>query len=174
VGHFLRTFSSLKGLPVFDTCTGSRLGEVCDLCITGKGEVNSLLIKMVSLFSVKKQLPIGSVESFGTDGIMTRKKYLHPFCSDKVFTFVHRKPIEGILIFDKNGETLGRLKDVYFLENLGMIVGYQLTDGFFSDLLEGNKIIQTKTPPAIGKDAIIVTTERVRGGCHAYLSKLPK
>jgi len=170
----LRTFSSLNRLPVFDVCTGSRLGEVCDLCISEKGEVKSLLVKTVSLFSVKKQLPIDSVECFGVDCIMTKKEWLIPFCSDKIFTFFHKQSIEGTPFFDKNGEILGRLKDVYFLENLGMIVGYELTDGFFSDLLEGSKIIRTNTPPAIGKDAVIVTPERVRGGFHAYLSKLPE
>lgn len=45
---------------------------------------------------------------------------------------------------------------VYFNEQLGKIVGYKVTDGFFSDITERTQLIESETPPAIGKDAIIV------------------
>ncbi|WML47425.1 PRC-barrel domain-containing protein [Neobacillus sp. PS3-34] len=56
----------------------------------------------------------------------------------------------------KRGNSVGLLKDVYFLEELGTIVGYEYTDGFFSELSEGKRVINSVEPPAIGKDAIIV------------------
>ncbi len=57
------------------------------------------------------------------------------------------------------GEKLGIVEDVYFQEELGTIVGYECTDGFFSDLKEGKRVVKTDEPPAIGKDTIIVNVE---------------
>jgi uncharacterized protein YrrD len=60
------------------------------------------------------------------------------------------------MMISKSGESLGLLQDVYFHEELGTIVGYEITDGFFSDITDGKQIIHSEKPPAIGKDAIIV------------------
>jgi uncharacterized protein YrrD len=60
------------------------------------------------------------------------------------------------VMLSKSGETLGMLKDVYFLEEMGTIVGYEITDGFFSEITEGNQMIQSEKPLTVGKDAIIV------------------
>ena len=67
------------------------------------------------------------------------------------------------------------LDDVYFLEEVGTIVGYELTDGFFSDITQGKRVIRTPHPPKIGKDAIIVSVNKLRGGMpHDEMSELPK
>jgi|UPI000425B63A uncharacterized protein YrrD len=47
------------------------------------------------------------------------------------------------------------VKDVYFYEKVGTIVGYKVSDGFFSDLTQGS-IARTLMPAAIGRDAIII------------------
>ena len=59
----------------------------------------------------------------------------------------------------KEGERLGFLEDVYFMEEVGTIIGYELSDGFFSDIMEGKRVIRADQPPAIGKDAIIVNVK---------------
>ena len=65
----------------------------------------------------------------------------------------------GKSLFTKEGEQLGLLEDVYFLEEVGTIVGYKCSDGFFSDILEGKRVVESDEPPAIGKDAIIVNVK---------------
>ena len=35
-----------------------------------------------------------------------------------------------------NGRELGWVEDVYFREELGTLVGYELSDGFLADVLE--------------------------------------
>ena len=47
------------------------------------------------------------------------------------------------MMISKEGERLGLLEDVYFLEEVGTIVGYELSDGFFSDIMEGKRVIKT-------------------------------
>ena len=63
------------------------------------------------------------------------------------------------MMISKEGERLGFLEDVYFMEEVGTIIGYELSDGFFSDIMEGKRVIRADQPPAIGKDAIIVNVK---------------
>jgi uncharacterized protein YrrD len=48
------------------------------------------------------------------------------------------------------------LEDVYFQEEVGTIIGYELSDGFFSDLVEGRRMIKKPNKLFIGKDALVV------------------
>lgn len=157
MGLLLRTFSLLKGQPVFDQQNGSKLGEVSDLCMTNSGMVKGLLVKKGALFKQICFLPINNVASFGWDGVMINgANQMERLKEEPEYTFAHQHSLNGKLLLSKSGDTLGLLQDVYFQEELGTIVGYEVTDGFFADLSEGKQIIQIETPPTIGKDAIIV------------------
>jgi uncharacterized protein YrrD len=65
----------------------------------------------------------------------------------------------GMVMMTNEGEQLGLLEDVYFLEEMGTIIGYKCSDGFFSDIMDGKRVVKTDEPPAIGKDAIIVNVK---------------
>jgi uncharacterized protein YrrD len=157
VGLALRTFSLLKGLPVFEVKSGNKIGEVCDLCISGNGRVKGLLLKKGAFFKQTFFLNIQDVTSFGWDGIMINDiGKLDSIKKTPEYTFIHNHSLSGKMIYSHDGESLGLLKDVYFLEEMGTIVGYEITDGFFSDISEGKRVIQALEPATIGKDAIIV------------------
>jgi uncharacterized protein YrrD len=147
----------LKGQPVFETSSGTKIGEVSDLCISSNGKVKGLLIKKGVLFKQSLFLDIQKVASFGWDGVMIEDNgHLEKLKESPEFTLTHQHSIDGMMMISKSGESLGLLKDVYFQEELGTIVGYEITDGFFSDITEGKQVIQSEEPLAIGKDAIIV------------------
>ncbi|CAH2717226.1 hypothetical protein BACCIP111895_04416 [Neobacillus rhizosphaerae] len=153
----MRTFSLLKGQPIFETRNGTKIGEISDLCISSNGQVKGLLVKKGVFFKQSFFLDIQKVTSFGWDGVMIE----NPLCLEKLkehseYTLKHQHSIDGMLMLSKNGKALGLLKDVYFHEEVGTIVGYEITDGFFSDITEGKQVIQSEKPLAIGKDAIIV------------------
>ncbi len=153
----MRTFSLLKGQPVFDRNTGTKIGEVVDLCITSQGTVEGLLVKKGAFFKQTCFLAIHKVSSFGSDGIMIDgPELLEKVKSIPKHTIVHQHSLTGKMLISKSGRSLGLLEDVYFQEELGTIVGYEVTDGFFTDITEGKQVIETELPPAIGKDAIIV------------------
>jgi uncharacterized protein YrrD len=157
VGLALRTFSLLKGLPVFEVKSGKKIGEVCDLSISGNGLVEGLLLKKGSFFKQTVFLDIRNVDSFGWDGVMIDDAAkLESNKTPPEYTFLHQHSINGKMLYSQHGESLGLLKDVYFLEELGTIVGYEITDGFFSEISEGKRVIKAGEPAAIGKDAIIV------------------
>jgi uncharacterized protein YrrD len=159
-GQSLRTFSLVKGLPVFELTSGSILGEVSDLCISGNGKVEGLLVKKKALFHKQQFIDIKNIASFGPDGVMVRaSEVLEPVSRQPVYTLEHQRKLSGKMMMSAEGEKLGLVEDVYFLEELGTIVGYECSDGFFSDMMEGKRVIKTVHPPAIGKDTIIVDVE---------------
>ena len=158
VGDSLRTYSLLKGKSVFEIKSGSKIGEVCDLAISDDGRVKGLLIKKGVIFKKTWIIYVENVTSFGVDGVMIEdRKQLEPLIETfDNYTFETGQPLLGKALMTKEGQRLGILEDVYFLEEVGTIVGYECSDGFFSDIIEGKRVVKTDKPPAIGKDAIIV------------------
>jgi uncharacterized protein YrrD len=156
----LRTFSLLKGLPVIELASGSKIGEVSDLSISSRGIVKGLLVKKGVIFKKNFIINVENVSSFGFDGVMVEHRdVLEPIDIQNDFTFENYHRLAGRMMMTAEGEKLGLLEDVYFLEEAGTIIGYELSDGFFSDIMEGKRVIKTAEPPAIGKDAIIVNVK---------------
>ncbi|MBS4191404.1 PRC-barrel domain-containing protein [Bacillus sp. FJAT-49705] len=153
----MRTFSLLKGLPVIEIKSGTKIGEVFDISISGYGVVKGLFVRKSALLKKTFLLDVKDVASFGWDGVMVEDQtVLQPIKKTEDYTFESQNRLTGKIIMTREGERLGLLEDVYFQEEMGTIVGYELSDGFFSDMLEGKRVIKTEVPPAIGKDAIIV------------------
>lgn len=155
----LRTLSLLKGLPVYNEKTGKILGQVVDLCINNSGQVDSLLLDGKGMFQRDRLIPLNQISSFGTDGVMVTCEIeaLPIVHTNKAIHFLNshhglfRKPV-----LTAEGEKLGLLEDVYFQEEMGTIIGYEITDGFFADITEGKKVVKTKRPITVGKDVIVV------------------
>ncbi|RDI44092.1 PRC-barrel domain-containing protein [Falsibacillus pallidus] len=172
----MRTFSLINGLAVFLT-NGEQAGCVCDIYISEHGRVTGIAMKAKGLFPKKYRLPIESVIAIGPDGILidSKEHLQRGNGEDGEYTLLHHQPLIGRKTLSMEGECLGELEDVYFLEKLGTIVGYELTDGFFADIIEGKRVISTPVPPLIGKDSIIVSTDYMRGGLpYDEMSKLPE
>lgn len=159
VVNLLRTLSFIQHMVLVDLNSGEVIGKVCDLCISKEGNVTGLLCECNGFFKKRRFLPLESIHSIGKEGIMIDRDCLMTMEDDFFdYTLHHQESINGRMTYTKTGDRLGLLSDVYFQENLGTIVGVEISDGFFSDLMEGKLIVQTDKPPTIGKDAIIVET----------------
>lgn len=161
-GGILRTFTLLKGVSVYEKESGSRVGEVNDLIISATSDsVQFLLVKQGMLFKRTAQLDIQDVTSFGSDGVMIEDRtLLKPIKRGSDSSIVFCRSLSGNMLLSTEGEQLGLIEDVYFMEELGTIVGYQCSDGFFSDIKEGKRVIKTDEPLQYGKDAIIVNVKK--------------
>jgi uncharacterized protein YrrD len=156
----LRTFSLLKGLPVYELKSGVKIGIVCDLNISSNGLVKGLLVKKGVLIKKTFCIDIQKVTSFGFDGVMVEDGHVLELLTEPAeFTLENNDRLQGRMMISEEGERLGFLEDVYFMEEVGTIIGYELSDGFFSDIMEGKRVIKADQPPAIGKDAIIVNVK---------------
>ncbi len=171
----LRTFSLLKDTPIYNE-QGELFGSVCDICIESNGRVTHLLLQKKGLMGKKFILPMEEVTSWEENGITLRAgEKLIPYCKDeRTYTMTHDQPLAKIKTISPEGETLGLLDDVYFLEEMGTIVGYELTDGFFSDITKGKRIIRTPLPPQIREETLVMSVNKLRGGHDDEMSELPK
>ena len=57
----------------------------------------------------------------------------------------------GRMMISEEGERLGFLEDVYFMEEVGTIIGYEISDGFFSDIMEGKRVIKADNHLRLGR-----------------------
>lgn len=156
----MRTFSSIKELPVYDKGTGKQLGRVLDLSFDKKGIVNGLMIDTKGLLKKNKLIPFSEIASFGKDGVMLSSEPIVKRTKEKLnkayFLQNGHDRIIGKPLVTTEGEKLGLVEDVYFQEELGTIIGYEVTDGFFADMTEGRKVYQSKKPLTIGESILIV------------------
>lgn len=156
----MRTFSSIKDLPVYDKSTGKELGRVLDLCFDEKGIVNGLMMDTKGLLKKNKLIPLSQISSFGMDGVMLFDEPEVDHMAQKLmgmhFLQNGHDRIIGKPLVTTEGEKLGLVEDVYFREELGTIIGYEVTDGFFADMTEGRKVYKSVKPLTVGENILIV------------------
>ncbi|QGQ47367.1 PRC-barrel domain-containing protein [Metabacillus sediminilitoris] len=155
----MRTFSKLKGLPVYSNHDGNILGYVTNLCLSSNGFVHGLMIEGKGLFQRDRFVPIHSIHALGENGVMVddKNKLLSIQEMRGNYTYSTYDDIHFKTVLTKDGERLGLLEDVYFSEQMGTIEAYELTDGFFADIAEGKKVVKASGEPlTIGKDTIVI------------------
>ncbi len=153
----MRTFNLLKGVPVFNSKTGKALGVVSDLQFTHEGAIQSIVVDSKGIFERDRHISINRILSFGPDGIMVNATNALQTGYDKTsHYFCHNHGLLGQLLYTTEGEKLGIVEDVYFDENLGTILGYEISEGFFADLSEGKRVIKTNAPLQYGEDIILI------------------
>ncbi|QFT89986.1 PRC-barrel domain protein [Bacillus sp. THAF10] len=154
----MRTFSRVKGMLIYDIASGNKIGRILDFCIEEPGQLKGLIMDGKGIFHRQKLLPFEYIQSFGEDGVMVDKHLLTPISKEKGQVYFHHyHGIKGKSFMTGEGQNLGLLEDVYFDEETGTIVGYEVTDGFFADFVEGKKIIRNPSDLIIGKDTVVVS-----------------
>ncbi|WP_078382664.1 PRC-barrel domain-containing protein [Sutcliffiella halmapala] len=154
----MRTFSRVVGMLIYDVASGNKVGRITDFCIVEPGQVKGLLIDGKGIFHRTKFLPYEYIQSFGDDGVMVDpKEFSSVTKEDGQVYFLKYHGIKGKSFLTGEGNKLGLLDDVYFEEETGTIVGYEVTDGFFADMAEGKKVINHPSDLIIGKDTVVVS-----------------
>lgn len=155
---FLRTFASLSGQSVFDLETASEIGKVIDLSLdVASQKVNGLVIDQKGWFNQHLLLPIEKVRQFGTDGIViSSKNVLMPLNKKSLSLNEGKARLKGKLLLSTEGEKLGLVEDVYFQEEMGKIIGYEVTEGLLAEMKEGKKIVKTNAPLIVGEEVLMI------------------
>lgn len=143
---------------------GKQVGIVRDAWFDEHWQLNGLILEYAKWFAVKvRTVQWSAVLACGEDAvfiadesqIVTEKRQLmqRAFCAGVI-------QLRDMPVVTVTGLQLGRVSDVYIYPLQGtQIVGYELTDGFVSDLMEGRKWLKTPSDPdaiLLGEDAIIV------------------
>lgn len=158
-GNSVRRAIDVIGAQVINVDSGQIIGRVDDLLFDREGRLQGLLLTRRSWFTKQPYLPLSDIMAIGED-VVTVNKELQLGKENISTEWVHVKHGElkmlGIPVVTANGKQLGLLEDVYFQEELGTIIGYEISDGFFSDVMEGRRTIKKPSKLLIGKDAFIV------------------
>jgi uncharacterized protein YrrD len=157
VGVLLRTFTLLKGQPVFDVTTGKTIGNIADFKLSDNGRIEAIVTDVKGLFGRDQHISFKDIRSFGNDGVMVQLQNENHSGYEKSGHYLyHHHGLMGQLLYTTEGEKLGMVEDVYFDEKLGTILGYEVSEGFFADLTEGKKVINTSAPLQFGEDIILI------------------
>lgn len=154
----MRRAADIVGTKVLDVSVGEIVGYVQDLVFDREGQLQGLLLDKKHWFAKTPFLPIETIHSIGEDMVTISQSpdYQPELIQDGWIRLVNGNGhLKGLPVVTSNGKQLGVLEDVYFQEEMGTIIGYELSDGFFSDLMEGRRMIKRPHKLFIGKDAII-------------------
>jgi uncharacterized protein YrrD len=139
-------------IPVIDPNSEERLGWVKDILFDEKFNiVTGIIMERESLLKPQQErISRDDISSFGKESlsmVKNNKKKVQGTCWSKKV---------GNKVFNGNGEIRGTIGDV-FVDNLVQIVlGYELSDGLFADLLNGREAIFEENILAESQDVIVI------------------
>jgi uncharacterized protein YrrD len=155
----VRRAVDILGTQVMNVNSGEIVGRVHDLLFDREGRLKGLLLEKKYWFRKVPYLPVSQLLSIGEDlvTIEAEPQLTNESIEDGWVHLVNGdQKMKGVPVITSNGQQLGILEDVYFQEEVGTIIGYELSDGFFSDLMEGRRMIKKPNKLFIGKDAFVV------------------
>ncbi|MFB9327200.1 PRC-barrel domain-containing protein [Paenibacillus aurantiacus] len=152
------------GLPVLELQSGKQVGHVKDAWFDEHWQLSGIVLDAGRRFlTAMKSVLWTDVVKCGEDAVLIASiaAVSHAGKADVSRSF-HNGPVrlKDLMVVTVDGEQLGRVSDVYFSDLQGtQIVGYELTDGFIADIMDGRKWLPVPKDPdtvMLGNDAIIV------------------
>ncbi len=156
VDHTLRTCNELEGLNVYEKQSSLLLGLITDICFSQEGTCLGLIMEEKRRFYHHRSLlPLPSVTDIRSDGVYVDFTEFKPMQIPKQ-SFSYDQ-LKQKMVKNGSGDTLGILEDVYFSSGSGIIVAYELSDGFFADLSGDKKQVQSSGEPLeVGRSTIVL------------------
>lgn len=149
------------GLPVLDLDTGQELGVVRDVLFNEEWTFSGLFVEVKSLFRKGRFISSESIHAIGDDCVtVPHLDSLLPIQDVPHLNGINtgRATLLGKPVYTANGNCLGQVEDIYFQEEIGTIVGYEISDGLLSDIFHGRKTFKHVERCTIGVDAIVIPT----------------
>ncbi len=150
----MRRAREIVGLPVLDLKSGDSIGWVQDLVLDNdKEEVVGIILEGGHFFRSEKGIPRKAIVTVGKDALTV--------CSSTVEelkgTWWSKKV--GNEVYTQGGDARGTIEDVFLDDSAEKMVGFEVSDGFFADLLHGRGTILKPHVMIDGKDILIVDNE---------------
>lgn len=163
----MRTGKSLLGVAVVGQTDGVKLGNVRDLIFDHETDrVLALVLGEKDLFGLidAQIVPWRELHTVGKDVLFAQSAASKMRLKDDEVTRnavgTGRETIlSGTQILTTEGKHLGTLADMFIDEKSGMVLGYEVSGGFFSDTLRGKKFLPAPPSLIVGQDAAIAPPE---------------
>jgi uncharacterized protein YrrD len=171
----LRKAHDLIGLPVITVDSGKQIGQVKDLLVGPDWNIRGIMLEVKHWFSSLRYIPWEGIVAAGEDAItIPNESVIREFEHvEECHAFLEgSRKIKGLPVITVGGHKLGVVEDVYLNQNWGkQILGYELSEGFISDLKEGRRWLPMPVAATKGEDAIIVPVHCAQEVEELFVSK---
>ena len=147
----MEKYSDVIGLTVINIEDGKKIGIIKDVIFSTKyREVKGFLLERKSYEIRKKVILLKDVLSLGKDALIVNGCNCTKALSkvEKEYELNDKGKIKGLKVFTKSGEDLG-------------IVGVEVSDGFFQDIVLGRKVIPLFGKVEFSTENILIDKEAV-------------
>lgn len=162
----LRKSQEVIGLSIIHLGTGKKIGTVCDLLFDNSQRLRGVLLESNGWFKKRKYIPADCITSIGKDAVIVDNPEsvlpLDHLAEQWTGVFSGQKRLKGRSILLSNGYELGMIQNVYFLEEMGTLIGYEISDGLLGDLRQGRKMVKSDQPLIWGDDVLIAPADQVQ------------
>lgn len=148
----MRRMREIIGIPVISVKTGERFGWVKDVVFNDKSN------KVVGVILEKDSLLNRSIGGLSRESIIAVSKDSLTVDKPEIreITGSCWSQKVGSSVFDGKGELKGTVGDVFVDDEMKNVLGYEISDGLFSDLFQGRGAIFEENILAEGEDIIVV------------------
>jgi len=161
----MRKGSSVLGKDVLSLATGQKLHTIKDVVINEENDdIVALVLQEGGLLSSSLVVPVDRITSFGKDAVVVPDADAVGRVSDfpEIQPLVERRGrITGRKVFTESGEDHGTIKDMYFDERSGRVVGFEVSGGIAADLAGGTSFVSVDQIVRTGPDIVYIQPEAV-------------
>ncbi|MRG29719.1 photosystem reaction center subunit H [Laceyella tengchongensis] len=162
----LRKSQEVIGLSIIHRYTGKQLGTVSDVLFDSANVWQGILLEQGGLFKRHKFIPAKRLCSVGMDAVVVESEAdiqdLPKEAESWIGLCSGEKKLKGRTIMLSNGRELGMVENVYFQEEVGTLVGYEVSEGLLADLRQGRKVLRCAQPLVWGEDVLIAPLDGIR------------
>lgn len=158
----LRKAKDVIGLAVINSTTGRKIGKVSDLMFDSNWQLRCILLETKTWLTAPRAIEMDKNVIIGEDAVTVTDAPVNKNCPDlpDAFYLLADNKMIGLPVLTRNGQELGLIEDVYMDENLDKrIIGFEISEGFLSDVTEGRKWLPFPADAVLGEDAVIVPVQ---------------
>lgn len=147
----MRCIRDIIGLPILNIKNGDQVGWVKDVVFNqDKDLVTGFILEGGHFFNANKGIPRHAIISVGKNALTVSNISFEEILGLKWSQKIGNK------VYTKGGDVKGTIEDVFLDDKAENIVGFEISDGLFADLMEGREAIFKEHIMVDVKDILIV------------------
>ncbi len=167
----MRKSKQILNLPVFSLEEGQQIGKVKGLVADpAKKAVVALIIEEKDRSREQKFIPFNRLHSIGENAItVERSNFIQKGASLPEIVKLAKEKVEilGTRIVLENGTILGQVDEYYIDLQTGEIVGLEVSEGVFNNVIQGRTYLDASFIRTLGKEVTVCTDD-----CLHHLVKI--
>lgn len=157
----MRKALDVVGSPILSLGSGRTLGVVRDILCDASGRTLGVMTQQSGWLTDGLYIPFEAIHSVGKDFLTVHDEHERlplriPHDLESIYLVTGKQKLKGKIVITEQGERLGTIEDVYFSQNWEKLVGYEISNGWITDVTEGRKRLSATDGCMIGDETLIV------------------